>query len=378
MIIYFLNLIWVLIMATLAVNYTKSTTSKSLQGNLSLQDKKILPNSVFVMLILLSLMMVYALRWRTGTDFTGYHILYSIYGKMEFVEIFGNREWGFFGLTSLLYKLWPDNFILYNLVLSALTYIPVIVILRKYSNDFVYTMMLYITMMTYYSPFNGVRQGIATAICFLGYPLLNEKKYFKYICLILVASLFHSSALLIIPLSIIVTQKAWSKTIIVVVALLSLSLIILPNLWTYLIRILELVGLEKMAEDYRLFNLREGVNILRIAVAIMPVMISMIYYKILVANNPKIDLLINMSLMAAIFMIYGSRVTVLARLSTYFFIFNALLIPEFSILFKDKEKTIFKVTTFILFLLYMILLLPVDSQLLPYKIKIDSVVHYFR
>lgn len=362
MAVYLLNLCWVFIMSIFAVKFSKVKYNEELKI-----DKK-LPNIFFVVLILFSMMTIYALRWKTGTDFGSYYHYFFNYGKMNIRDLIGTRDWGFYSLTSIIYKIWPDNFILYNYILSAFTYIPVILTLRKYSSDFTFTNFLYITMMTYYWPFNGVRQSIACSICFSAYPLLYDRKYVKYLFFILAAYLFHSTALLMIPVMFIATKKAWSKPVTIAFSILILALIFLPGIWNNIIALLKFIGQDKMANDYSRFNYADnGANILRVIVALVPIIIAFIFYKQLKQNNTKIDIFINMSLLYSVFMIFAYKQTIFARISDYFVFFNALLIPEFSSLFKGKDRVLFKYVTASLFFVYMLMLLPTDSNLLPYQ-----------
>ncbi|MCD1161126.1 EpsG family protein [Peribacillus frigoritolerans] len=362
MAVYIFNMTWAIVMATIAVRYAKGVY------NNVLKKEKILPNAFFVWLILISFMSFYALRWETGTDFVNYYSFYFTYGNTSISELIGTRDWGFKVLTSVVYKIWPDNFIFYNYILAALTYIPVVLTFRKYSNNFIFTIVLYITMLTYYWPYNGVRQSIACSICFCAYPFLYDKKYFKYVLYVLVAYLFHSTALFLLPFMFILNRKSWSKFIVFSLTLLSVSFIFLSSIWDKVIHFLEIIGQEKMANDYRVYDYSDdGANILRIAVVMLPILISFIFYKPLKRNNQNIDLLINMSLMCGVFMLFASSVTLLGRLSNYFIFFNALLIPEFTGLFKGKDKSLFQVITVVLFFIYMCMLLPVDSDLLPYR-----------
>ena len=84
-------------------------------------------------------------------------------------------------------------------------------------------------------------------------------------------------------------------------------------------------------------------------------------------KNQNIDCLINCSLLNALFLIAAIRINLLARFSMYFLPFNAILIPEFLKLFSKRERVILTYSIMILFYLYMYFLLPVDSNLLPYK-----------
>jgi len=362
MVVYLFNLTWTIVMSILAVRYSK------VEYNDVLKKQMKLPNIFFVTLILISFMSFYALRWKTGTDFGNYYESYFNYGQTSIADLIGTRDWGFYVLTSAIYDLCPDSFVFYNYILAALTYIPLVLTYRKSSSNFTFTMFLYITMMTYYWPYNGVRQSIACSICFCAYPLLYDKKYIKYVLCVLVAYLFHSTALLMIPIMFIVTRRAWSKLIGITVTLLGASLVFMSNIWNNITELLQFIGQEKMANDYQVFDdADKGANILRIIVVLVPIIMSFIFYKQLKRNNPKIDLLINMSLMCGAFMIFSSKVTVLARFSSYFIFFNALLIPEISALFKERDRRLFLGITAMLFFIYMCMLLPVDSDLLPYR-----------
>lgn len=362
MAVYLFNITWTLVMSIIAMRYSKV---EYING---LQKRKQTPNRLFVGLVLLSFMSVYALRWKTGTDFENYFSSYFYLGGVHPIDLIGTRDWGFNVLTSTVYKIWPDNFAFYNYILAALTYIPTILILRKYSTNFAFSIMLYITMMFYYSGFNGVRQAIAVSICFLAYPLLYNKRYISYTIIIIISYLFHSTALLMIPFMLIVTRKAWSKTIISTIVILLGIVLFLPSIWNDVISFLNLIGQEKMANDYSNYNYSDGgINILRVLVALVPVLLSFVFYKKLSKNNSKIDILINMSLLNLVFLLFGTQMTVLARISNYFAIFNTLLIPEIANLFKGNDKVLFIGITLILFFIYMVLILPVDSNLLPYE-----------
>lgn len=82
---------------------------------------------------------------------------------------------------------------------------------------------------------NGIRQFVAVVIVFAGTKWLLERKNIQYILLVLFASLFHQTALLMIPIGFILQGKAWNiKTLLLLLqALLRLSL--LTDLPTFLI-----------------------------------------------------------------------------------------------------------------------------------------------
>lgn len=357
MIVYITNLTFITIIAMLSCANIKGKN----------ETEKLLPNIGLSFLVILSLVLFFAIRWNVGTDFQNYYWAYNHYGNMNLIDILGIRDWLFYLISSMIYKLTSGNYLIYAFILGFIIYSPVVYIYRKYSINFAFTCFLYITTFCYYIPYNGTRQSVANSICFLAVCFLYKKRYIKYISCVCIAYLFHSTSLILIPMMLLVTKKSWSKPIIYSVVIILIISFILPNIWQYLINILEMLGQNKMVNDYGYFgDLRQGVSFFRILVAFVPVAISFIWYKPLKNIDDSIDLLINMSLLNAMFMLLASRVTLVARFSIYFNCFNALLIPHFIKLCSSKSRVLVCYIIGVLYLIYMCMLLPVDSHLLPY------------
>src|SRR5699024_5536761 len=83
--------------------------------------------------------------------------------------------------------------------------------------------------------FNGARQGLAAAVCFLAIPFLLERRFWPYLILILVAATFHRTALVTIPLYWLASPKVDKKRLfylIIATATLMVSLKSFVNLAT--------------------------------------------------------------------------------------------------------------------------------------------------
>lgn len=79
---------------------------------------------------------------------------------------------------------------------------------RKYSSRYLMSFFLFLASTDYISwMFNGIRQFTAVTITFIGIKFILDKKYAKAIVLILIASLMHQSALLMIPFIFIAQEK---------------------------------------------------------------------------------------------------------------------------------------------------------------------------
>lgn len=333
-----------------------------------IQTRKVVP-VVSALLVCVVFVFFYAARWYVGTDFGAYLGIFYEYLGVDLSSIIGTRDWGFYLFTAIIGNYVVTDFFLYSVIIGAIIYCLIIFTYRKYTSDFLMTCALYVTMCLYTSAFNGTRQTFASAILFAGIPLLFKRKnWWKYILIVLIAYTFHSTALMVMPFFILCKLKPWKKPFVFVCIVLVLLIIFLPGLWTTIIDALESIGQNKLADDYAdLEKLRAGVNFLRILVAAFPVVISLIYYPKLSRENKHIDFFINMAVFNLLFMVCGMRLTVLARFAMYFNLALPVLVSDFANVFEKKSKGLIKAAIWCVYLVHMIVLLPNDSNLIPYK-----------
>ncbi len=94
------------------------------------------------------------------------------------------------------YLKWPPAlFIIFGL----LAYYFYFSTLRRYSGNLYFALLAFIAFV-YTTDFGNIRQGIAVAICFWGYRYICSKSLIKYLLVCFVASLFHATAVVAIPI----------------------------------------------------------------------------------------------------------------------------------------------------------------------------------
>lgn len=144
--------------------------------------------------------------YRVGTDSGTYTINFrsnlNIY-NFEFQE---GVELGYQLLEYMLLRINADYFWLFFLPSIIIVYCY-LVIIKKYSVNYISSVFLFITLGIYTFSFNGLRQGIAMAIFALAILYLLEKKFYLYLLICLFASLFHTTALFMIPFYFLVNSK---------------------------------------------------------------------------------------------------------------------------------------------------------------------------
>lgn len=177
------------------------------------------PNAILTVVPLVSLIIVAGLRYKVGTDYHTYMLLYELAAKYENIwEIFGfgtakaSTDPGFTALLWLLNQISHDPQIMFATV-AAITYIFIVKTLYMFGRPFELSMFLLIGMFHYYASFNGIRQYMVAGILFWAVKYLINGNWVRYTIIVLICSLFHSSALIMIPVYFIVRRKAWSPVL---------------------------------------------------------------------------------------------------------------------------------------------------------------------
>jgi transmembrane protein EpsG len=359
MIVYLLNYA-----ITSTLSYISDTRHPSLGNSKNSRHRSV---DIYVIAIIVLFAFIYAFRWKVGTDFGNYYYDFYLYGTRGLGYALNNRDFGFYVMTHLIYQLWPGNFVFYNLVLSMVTYVPAVIFIKRYSKDFHFSILLYISLLLFFWPFNGARQSIALGITLLGAPFLVEKRLYWFFLIVIIASFFHSTALIIIPITFLSLAKPWSRTILISLVVSVIIIIFLPQLWGTILSVLSFMGQTKLATDYASIGKDNGAHLLRVVVIVLPSIIAFAFRNKLDTSSVLARIIVNFSLIAGLFYLFALRMTVFARFANYFLLFTTLLVPTFEKIFPPSERGLYKLVTLGLYFIFMLLLLPVDSNLLPYR-----------
>ncbi len=116
-------------------------------------------------------------------------------------------EVGFICLCKIISYIWTNQQIL--IIVSSLLIFPIVgFFIYRNSEDVILSSLLYILLNTYAMQMNVMRQAIALAIIIVGYELFfKTDKMIKYMLLVVIASFFHQTALIMIFLVLLKDKK---------------------------------------------------------------------------------------------------------------------------------------------------------------------------
>ena len=246
-----------------------------------------------------------------------------------------------FNLINLILKkigISGNGFIMFYSIVTVGLYLWFV---KKYSNDFALSWFILFTGGAYIFSFAAIKQCMAIAIGLVAVDALIEKKKIKFVVCILVATLFHTYALLFFAAPLLLFP-VWSFKSYLLIFLTAIAGIGFQTLLGGMLSITSLLG-----ENYDIESFSgEGVNIFRLLVALAPVILSFVAKNELRKSENRIErIMINLTMINAALMVIASFGTAfyLARVANYFAIFPVISIPYLLKYFTKDLQVLLKI-----------------------------------
>lgn len=184
--IYIINLVLISILAILLYLIEAHNTKR---GKL-----------IFLSFSTIQLILLNGLRSEiVGADTTSYLIFFNNLKNQDMQTVLSGRlEMGFSFFSKLLVEI-GFNERMFLFAVSAAILIPVAIFIYKNSYNVYLSYYFYITFGFYGATFNTLRQNIAYGIILLSFTYIKERKFLKFLIVIVIASSFHISAWLFLP-----------------------------------------------------------------------------------------------------------------------------------------------------------------------------------
>lgn len=257
-----------------------------------------------------------------------------------------------FGFIAFLFKnMVSQNYHAWLFFITLVSTFCVVRVYYRQSENFFFTAYLFLASCIFTWLFNGIRQFLATVILFAFSDLMVKGKTFKYIVLILLVSLIHNTALVMLPICIFFRKKEpwkWQTFVFVVVFVIGVF---------YADSLLNLfMQTEAGAKYAEGLALSEGTNILRIGVAAVPCVLAFIERDVVSKEkNEFINLCVNMSFVSLCFYVLSSVTSgvLLGRLPNYFEVYNMILLPWLlKYGFKGSSRKLIQIICVVLYLVF--------------------------
>lgn len=216
-------MIYYVIFITICILSLGVQSSNTIEKYDSTLSEKVLSNTGFLIVLLLLVIMA-GVRYNVGTD-------YETYSQIQIPEVLSGVTSRVEFLYQVLIKfgasLGNDQTYMWIFLLTHLFIIyPIMISYKRLSGNFSLSMFIFLFSGFYNNSLNMMRQSIAIAFFTFGILFIVKRKPVQYTIIIVIAFLFHSTAILLLPVYFLYNKHISNKifTIIVVVILMFSSL----------------------------------------------------------------------------------------------------------------------------------------------------------
>ena len=191
--------------------------------------------SIIIFFIIFFIML--ALRSTScGTDVRNYENFFYFSSKADFSDIFKDNKYIeplYYALNWCIVRIYPD----FRVILVFVAFLSTFFLGLFYKNESEHaplTILLFVTNACFTIIFSGLRQAIAMQFMIPAYYFAKQKKLVPFILVVVLATYFHLSALIILLLYPVFHMRLKNKHLIVVLSVIAITFIFRTQLFTVL------------------------------------------------------------------------------------------------------------------------------------------------
>lgn len=270
----------------------------------------------------------YTINYEALRNFDTFREYYDLY--MSDYDLLSS-EAGFY-YTMWFFGRFFENSQMAIIVSSTLITIATCYFISKNSMDIPLSMTIYVCLGLFTFNMNGMRQAMAMSICLFAYEFAKNQKVIPFILSVLLAMLFHKTALCFFPMFFLPRLKNNTGSWLFYIIGLILCLLFVDQI---IAGYYELSG-----EDYSENDAADGGGLFVVLLYLGTIALTLYKPIVLKRTSGRVSLLATLAGFTAYLSRYiGSDI--LERVSYYYFYFPILLIPEnFQELDEDEYKII--------------------------------------
>lgn len=219
------------------------------------------------------------------------------------------------------------NYEFFKMLCAIVQIIPAILLIRRYSDNVLMSLIIYFCLPVFsMMSMSMMRQGMAFGIFMLAYKYIIDRKFYKYLLCILCAFLFHTSALVLVPLYFIYNIPYKKEYNWLIFLGLGLVYIFSRVLYSFMISFARI--------GYEMSDTMEGVKML---VFLMICLLASLLVKVEYLVYPIVKFQIYLLVYTIVLWMIGMNLASVLRLAAYTEFFLCLYIPNFLGLIRDIE-----------------------------------------
>lgn len=257
----------------------------------------------------------YALLYKNLQSYPTFQEYYDL--KLSDYDLLSS-EAGFYFTMWFFGRIFKDPQMCF-IISSLLVTVAVCRFIRRNSVDIPLSLTIYVCLTMFTFNMNAMRQAMAMAICLFSYEFAKERKFIPFVLTVMLAMLFHKTAMCFLPVYILpVLKNSFGNWVFYVFGLVMCLLFVDRIIAGYY---------EISGEDYSGNMAAEGGGLFVVLLYVGAIALALYRHRILKNTNNRTAFL---GVLAG-FVAYLARYVgsdILERVSYYYYYFMLLLIPE--------------------------------------------------
>lgn len=320
-----------------------------------------LPTYFYVAPSFILLFFISAFRGDFTTDYTNYANRFEsieYYSFLDIIKYDFNIETGYLIMNKVI-SLFTSNPVYLFALMTLIILICFYYQFNKYSVSVWLSVLMFVTAGSFYASFNISRQIVAVAIIFMGSSFLYNRKMIKYFLVVIFASFFHITSLIMIPFYFILNFRINLRNLL----LFALGSAIIVYNFNSIVDFVQLFIYDNYTEN------SYGMTGQKITNSVIPIaflLFSIYHVRKLDSKNTMHRIWLNATIFYAVFNILGLQIEMVERISRFFAPYALLLIPFiFSKMHNKYLRFIYMMILIFMLVLYNYVILA-DSVFDPY------------
>jgi len=205
-----------------------------LSKRITIKDRKKESNIAITSFFLIFIVLVSLRATNIGNDTSNYAMYYEYFGNLSWDKLFGqDMESAYVVLMKLIY-LCGLNYQVFFAIVAIISIVPIWLFYRKEKDASLFTIALFLGIVTFSMYFSGLRQVIAMAFAFPAFYLSRNKRTLLFILMVFVAFQFHKSAFILVFMYPLCNIKITFKWIWILVPLIAIVFLFNEPIFTFL------------------------------------------------------------------------------------------------------------------------------------------------
>lgn len=307
-------------------------------------EKRTDGQAIYVIIIGAVLILLCGLRHDgIGRDTEMYRYIYENMAHLRWGEYWKEYDYGYYFLQFLISRFFGYRIFLF--ITAILSIAPVVFIIYKYSKNKIISFILYICFTYYTFCFSALRQAVAIGFIMLAYHQIRKKNLKVFLICTLTAILFHSSALMFLPIYLIDKIPYKKVTIVISCILMIMFYLFRDQFWsvaTLFARQQYKAGIDAGGQKMYLFM-------------ILSVILGFMYRDGFTGKKSENRLLLYMQIFSVLIWPMATVNPAIARMYYYFHIFFILYVPELLYAIRERGERFFILTGYMCVAFYFLI-----------------------